>query len=138
MLIIEKFSQQVSWLKTYVHVNPDKGDWNPNSVMSIWNCYIGKTEDDTLIKFLCIPSKDFQKAVSLLSSYTEKIWLIIEGDLDLKILEEFLFQTHRNIIPWFINPETSIEYNALLKRALDGIDWEKSLNTKSLSFEWDN
>lgn len=141
---IKKFQNQVSWLDSFHQINKDKLEWRKESLLFCYDAYICKAEDGGIFYAICCPSEGFEKCVELIEEIfrhskptKEKYWLIIDGFVEGDRLEKFLFEKHQGIIPWFLDPVTTINYNRFIQRVLDGIDWQASLETGEFTTQWE-
>ena len=135
---IKQLKEAVSWVQNFICISEIE-KWKDNSLQHQYNCFLIQTDQNTVLNGVFCESATFWDAVNLIEKTfnQQKCWLFVEDRLDKKDIEAFLFKNYKQIIPFFLNIESAIEYNEIVNSILDGIDIERSLASGKLTMEWE-
>lgn len=135
---IKQLKNTVSWVKSFICISEIE-NWKDDSLQHQYNCFLIQTDQDTVLNGVFCDSDTFWNAVNLIEKTfnRQKCWLFVEDRLSKKDIEAFLFKNYKQIIPFFMNTESAIEYNEIVISILDGIDIEKSFASGRLTMEWE-
>ena len=136
---IEQLSEEVSWVKEYALINPDKTEWRSGSLPSIYDIYGIITDGEDPLMAIAVKSfEEASHALALLRSSQKQVWLLIEENLSLEQIETLVFNKPREgIIFHFLDVKSQIHYNRFIVSALDGLDWGRSLTLNKPVYEWE-
>ncbi len=137
---MERFSGQVSWIKSYALINEDKSDWKKGTLHSLFDIYCAKTIDHQLIYFAVTTANNIKDLLQLLNenSYNEQFWVMVEDKVDKKLTEDiFRTSVKQQTIVCYLDTESEIYKDSPVYQILDGLDWQKSFTSGKATYSWE-